>query len=786
MTKVRFTPLCNSDSERWCCYLLSIGEDNILLDCGWTPEFRLEDIAGLCKVIESKTKISAVLLSQPDIAHIGALPYAYGQLGLDAPIYCPLPLRNEGMYLLSNELISRTQREPFTLFGEKDIRATMTHFLSADYGNELAIETKNGLRITVHKAGGKIGGGVWTITNEMESIVYAVSYNSLNEVLLDPFSAELLARPWMLITDISNVGVSVPKRTERDTQLQNAVATTLLREGNVLLPVDSASRWLELALVLLSGKRPPPLLYLLSYASEQAASPKYIEYLRQSGHLAKDLYALEAARSNGGGGGGGGDPLKLLESGRVVRVKSLSDVRGKACVLASGPDLASGFAKDLFLRWCSGPMNTVIFTDRGSERSLARTIISTLSEKPMLTIPVWNVHEGMDEDDDDDDDEDEDENEGTDGNGTGQAQEGEGMVLDETNSGSLRKSGSDIRHSHGHHGHHHHHHGGRHKDHELGRNDNPENPLLTEFDATPESFKMAGLQHAMFPSDEEFAAVAWREDRKAKGLNTTPVPMVIDDYGMVIDPEEYTVKEEAFCNYSTVESPLFKELNAIFQSNKSGLTFDRETLEVRPACNLCFIDYEGRSGDEHVRDTIKRINPVNLILVNGRERAVQTVTADAKAEEIKNIYAPRPGESVEVVSNMYVHRVTIEEPACPSTYPAFVDATVDGFSSSGSDGSSNGGGSFKILEDNNRPWHDTVMLTSGPKGRKEIFNLLIREGFPAYYDDSDNHAIVCNCASGSFVVRVPEDNIADISFEGPLCDEYFMLKKIIYSNYNMV
>lgn len=779
MAEVKFTPLCSSRNDQCYCFLLSIGEDNILLDCGWTPEFCLDDVRGITEVIKKGTQICAVLLSQPDIAHMGALPYVYGKLGLRAPIYCPLPLRNEGIYLLANELISKTQREPFSLFDEKDIRATMDHFFSADYGKKSAIDSINELAITVHKAGGKIGGSVWVITNKMESIAYTVSYNDRKEILLDPFDPKPLMNPWMLITDISNTGVTIEKRRARDSMLQDAVSATLLKGGNVLIPVNTSSRWLELALILRSVKNPPPL-YLLSYASEQAASYKYIEYLSQSGHISRGEHVSDGYR--------GGDQLKLLDSASVMRVKSLSEIRDKAaCVLASGSDLSSGFSKDLFLKWLSSPSNTIIFTDKSTKKSLTREIINALSEKrKVLKIPNWvprkktdprirsssdslNGEGGggsssrdaisgsikgnndndmvLDDDDDDNDDNDDVMGDVTGRNGIGSSSSGVRSSSSKSRNHSARESG-------------------------FKKYGDSVNPLLTEFDATPESFRMAGMQFAMFPSDEDFASARKREDRKAKGLDPTPVPMAIDDYGMVIDPAEYVVKEETLYDSMIVESPLFKELNSIFQNNKEGLLFEREERTVSLECNICFIDYEGRSGDP--RETIKLINPLNLILVNGDDKDIKEITDDVSKESgISSIHAPKEGESVVIKSNMYMHKISVKEKTCPTVFPAFVDMMA---------ASKN---EFTVME-KDRPWHDTVMLTGQKRGRKEIFEFLRMKGYPVYYDDSDNYAIVYNSVNGSFVIRVPEDNIADISLEGPLCDEYYALKDLIYENYKIV
>ena len=44
-------------------------------------------------------------------------------------------------------------------------------------------------------------------------------------------------------------------------------------------------------------------------------------------------------------------------------------------VLASMPDMECGFARDLFLQWCTNPKNSVILTSRSSPGTLARQLI---------------------------------------------------------------------------------------------------------------------------------------------------------------------------------------------------------------------------------------------------------------------------------------------------------------------------------------------------------------------------------------------------------------------------
>ena len=50
---------------------------------------------------------AAVLLSHPDPAHLGALPYLVGRLGLACPVYATLPVHKMGQMFMYDQYLSR-------------------------------------------------------------------------------------------------------------------------------------------------------------------------------------------------------------------------------------------------------------------------------------------------------------------------------------------------------------------------------------------------------------------------------------------------------------------------------------------------------------------------------------------------------------------------------------------------------------------------------------------------------------------------------------------------------
>merc|ERR1719373_546744 len=74
--------------------------------------------------------------------------------------------------------------------------------------------------------------------------------------------------------------------------------------------------------------------------------------------------------------------LKLCTS-----MAEVNKVAAPKVVLASMPDMECGFARDLFLQWCTNPKNSVILTSRSSPGTLARQLIAHQGDRDRV-IPL--------------------------------------------------------------------------------------------------------------------------------------------------------------------------------------------------------------------------------------------------------------------------------------------------------------------------------------------------------------------------------------------------------------
>ena len=92
----------------------------ILLDCGWNDHL---DVAMLAPLAEVAPSVDAVLVSHPDTAHLGALPYAFGKLGMRCKVYATLPVHKMGMMFMYDQYLARHNDGDFDLFSLDDADA---------------------------------------------------------------------------------------------------------------------------------------------------------------------------------------------------------------------------------------------------------------------------------------------------------------------------------------------------------------------------------------------------------------------------------------------------------------------------------------------------------------------------------------------------------------------------------------------------------------------------------------------------------------------------------------
>lgn len=141
---------------------------------------------------------------------------------------------------------------------------------------------------------------------------------------------------------------------------------TLRAGGNVLLPVDTAGRILELVLMLESYWADENLnypIYFLTYVASSTIdyAKSFLEWMSDS--IAK---SFEQTREN---------VFLLKNITLLVNKADLDNAHdGPKVVLASMASLEAGFSRDIFVDWGNDVKNLVLFIERGQFGTLARML----------------------------------------------------------------------------------------------------------------------------------------------------------------------------------------------------------------------------------------------------------------------------------------------------------------------------------------------------------------------------------------------------------------------------
>ncbi|PNY04271.1 cleavage and polyadenylation specificity factor subunit 2-like protein, partial [Trifolium pratense] len=614
-TSVQVTPLCGVYNENPLSYLVSIDGFNILIDCGWNDHFDPSLLQPLSRVAST---IDAVLLSHPDTLHLGALPYAIKQLGLSAPIYSTEPVYRLGLLTMYDQFLSRKQVSEFDLFTLDDIDSAFQSVTRLTYSQNHHLSGKGeGIVIAPHVAGHLLGGTIWKITKDGEDVIYAVDFNHRKERHLNGTVLGSFVRPAVLITDAYNALNNQPYRRQKDKEFGDILKKTLRAGGNVLLPVDTAGRILELILMLESYWADENLnypIYFLTYVSSSTIDyvKSFLEWMSDS--IAK---SFEQTREN----------IFLLKNITLLVNKADLDNApdGPKVVLASMASLEAGFSHDIFVEWGNDVKNLVLFTERGQFGTLARMLQAdpppkavkvTVSKRVPLVGEELIAYE----------------------------EEQNRIKKEEALKASLMKE-EELKAS-------------------QGADNNTIDPMVIDTGNNQPSPEVAVQKNGGY------------RDVFIDGFvppSTSVAPMFPcyentsewDDFGEVINPDDYVIKEEDMDQTANnVGGDINGKLDEsaaslIFDTKPSKVISDERTVQVR--CSLVYMDFEGRSDGRSIKNILSHVAPLKLVLVHGSAEATDHLKQHCLKNVCPHVYAPQIEETIDVTSDLCAYKVQLSE-----------------------------------------------------------------------------------------------------------------------------
>eukprot|EP00730_Choanoeca_flexa_P000243 TRINITY_DN10111_c0_g1_i3.p1 TRINITY_DN10111_c0_g1~~TRINITY_DN10111_c0_g1_i3.p1 ORF type:complete len:744 (+),score=211.36 TRINITY_DN10111_c0_g1_i3:109-2340(+) len=617
---VRFRALSGAQNEDPLCYLLELDNKRILLDCGWNESFDVELLSLLKEVAPT---VDVVLLSHPDLLHLGAYPYAFTKLGLTCPAYATTAVENMGQLFLYDAHQARTSQEDFDLFTLDDVDDAFAHITKVNY-----LEAKQllgtGIQVSAYRAGHMIGGAVWQITKDDESIIYAVDYNHRRERHLESTAFDFMTRPYMLITNSLNARYQQKKRRDRDIQLMETLTRTLRNNGDVLLVADTAGRSLELLQLLDqkwsnadAGLGVYPLIYLNSCASST------LKCARTLTQFMSDKMQVQAQAEP--------FPLHTVRSSHVL--DELQGITAPKVVVVAQNSLEAGFSRQMLLKMADNPNSLILFTARPYANSLGDQLLrlkATQGQEPLQFTYSQRVPLQGDE------------------LAAHRAQEREKIEAQKAEALRIAQEEKVI-----------------------DEEDDAVDEAMHAPDAEAPAEKRAKLE-----ADSFFKA---RKQHRALMFTYTAPTQIWDDYGIPFDrsklellkaQDELTVNTDADVQATMAEAEaqeaIASQVNEVLHEQAPPSKVVSSRMELHVACKAQYLDFEGLSDGEAMLRILGQVKPRNLVLIHGNQEDTKhlankfTALANEAGFESR-LETPGLGDVIDATSERNIFQIKLRD-----------------------------------------------------------------------------------------------------------------------------
>ncbi|KYR02534.1 Selenocysteine-specific elongation factor [Tieghemostelium lacteum] len=752
---INFRAISGAQNEDPPCYLLEIDDFCILLDCGLNSHLDFTLLEGLKKVAN---QIDAILISYPDLTHMGALPWAVSKLGMTGVIYGTTPIYKMGQMFLYDLYQNKMEQEEFDKFDLDDVDVCFDkkRFKELSFSQHYSLQGKGkGISITPYNAGHMIGGAIWKIQKESDTVIYAINYNHKKEGHLDGINlTNDLIKPSLLITDSRNaLRPASLKKMDRDKQLLETMKQTLRLGGNVLLPIDTAGRVLELLFSIENHWGKLTHNYNVVFLNHETYH--ICEFAKSQLEFMSSSASKQFEQKN-----------EIFSFRNIKLCHSLEELQGTTnpkVVLASSKDIETGFARDLFIEWAQDSKNLLLFTDYVDENTLGSFLLSSI-ESPHVLERAIELHQGR-----------------------RVALVGDELVQYEIKQQQLKEEQKLAEKK-------------KKEEEELQKimdqisdlTDENEiddrlydlkNPFQSRFDMTKDQFQQEGFV-PMFPFFEKHLTMGdyGEEDDDFIQRNI--------ESQKIVDQEMYPVEE-------TTEHDVTPTKTIQVQ------------YHIKVNCKIQYIDFEGCADGRSIKSIIQKISPNQLVLIRGKPEASQNMLQFVKENiRLKGVHCPQVDEKLNLTSDTNVYKVILKDSFYNSIkfskimdYEiSFIQAKInytptivsmDITSTITTTTTPQTQQQQQQTNNNNVPILDIVPNVSnyshnpsfiGDIKLSEFKQILMDKGYQIQFEQG-----VLNCNGLVYIWR-DEDQQGNsiISMDGIISDEYYSIRELLYQQYQIL
>ena len=267
--------------------LVSIGNFNILFDCGWNEKFS-KNIKNRYEERLKNIKLDAIFLSNNYISYFGALSLikSFPQ-NTETKVFATTPIVKLGVYVMIDAYLSNLESDVDALnhisITQESILEIFFNINEVNYLQPIILKSETNpenndninndeiLTVVCFPSGSSLGGSAWNCSYRLFNFVYAPEYSIENKIISDPFPYKKLRKINFFITDnkFQNEVPIIRKVIEED--FDKKIRESLEQKKSIFVPTDNINGMLEM--IIKFGK----LLdeYKENFAQNRTERPEY-------------------------------------------------------------------------------------------------------------------------------------------------------------------------------------------------------------------------------------------------------------------------------------------------------------------------------------------------------------------------------------------------------------------------------------------------------------------------------------------------------------------------------
>ncbi|XP_005112434.2 cleavage and polyadenylation specificity factor subunit 2 [Aplysia californica] len=277
-----------------------------------------------------------------------------------------------------------------------------------------------------------------------------------------------------------------------------------------------------------------------------------------------------------------------------------------------------------------------------------------------------------------------------------------------------------------------------------------------------------------------------------------------DEYGELINQKEYTINNEPSSKGEVKEEVEAKDQDDSLQDMTEVPTkciSSTVTLDIN--ARVQFIDFEGRSDGKSMRKYLSQIKPKQLILVHGPDEATKSLGEYCQNTGFVegSVFCPNIGDVIDATTERHIYQVRLRDQLVSSL--SF--ARARDMELAWVDGQLDIPPVDSVEEDEEMPDDEAAkkraesQLNTNPPTLESLPPNMVPPHMSVFINEpklSDfkvvliNAGVTCEFASGVLVcnnlVAVRRDAAGKMKLEGTLCEDYFKIRNLLYSQYAIV